>query len=191
MKNHRPATSPLHSRHQQLWTRRQLLLAAAGGSLALLFGLPAGAAVPPAEQAWPVLDAVQQQLFPDEAEAPGARAIHALDYLRGVLEDPRVDQADKDFILQGVQWLEQLSQDRHGAGFLQLEQPLQAQLLQQIARSQAGENWLSTLLTYIFEALLTAPAYGGNPEGIGWKWLRYTPGFPLPDQHTVHWKLPR
>jgi len=67
----------------------------------------------------------------------------------------------------------------------------QDELLREIARSDAGENWLSTLLTYIFEALLTAPAYGGNPGGVGWKWLEYVPGFPLPDADTLHTRLPR
>ena len=43
-----------------------------------------------------------------------------------------------------------------------------------------GENWVSTLLFYICEALLTDPIYGGNPNGIGWAWLAHQPGFPRP-----------
>ncbi|MCW5587404.1 MAG: gluconate 2-dehydrogenase subunit 3 family protein, partial [Chromatiales bacterium] len=63
-------------------------------------------------------------------------------------------------------------------------------LLRRTAASAAGENWLSTLLSYLFEALLTAPAYGGNPNGIGWRWLSYVPGFPLPGPGTRYPELP-
>jgi gluconate 2-dehydrogenase gamma chain len=174
---------------QRLWTRRQALLAAAGGSVALLFGMPARATQTATDHDWRVIDAVQQQLFPDEADAPGARAIKALDYLKGQL--PHLDSEDREFVLSGVNWLQQLAQEREGAGFTQLDPTQQARLLQQIARSRAGENWLSTLLTYVFEALLTAPAYAGNPGGVGWKWLHYVPGFPLADADTLYWKLPR
>ena len=61
-------------------------------------------------------------------------------------------------------------------------------LLRQIAKSTAGENWLATLLSYIFEALLAAPIYGGNPGGVGWKWLQHQPGFPLPDKVSLTWQ---
>ena len=37
---------------------------------------------------------------------------------------------------------------------------------------------------YIFEALLSDPVYGGNPEGIGWRWLGHRPGFPRPNQRN-------
>jgi len=36
------------------------------------------------------------------------------------------------------------------------------------------------VLGYIFEALLVDPVYGGNPNGIGWKWLEHQPGLPRP-----------
>jgi gluconate 2-dehydrogenase gamma chain len=40
---------------------------------------------------------------------------------------------------------------------------------------------LSSLLKYIFEALLTDPIYGGNPNSMGWEWLDHTPGQPRPN----------
>lgn len=190
MKSHCPDTRPLAAQHRLLWTRRQALLAAAGGSMALLFGVPAGAREA-LDEDWQLIDAVQQRLFPDEPQAPGAQAIQALDYLKGVLRDPRVEADERTFILNGVGWLQQLAREQEGAGFEHLDEDAQERLLQRIAASRAGENWLSTLLTYIFEALLTAPAYGGNPGGLGWNWLRQVPGFPLPDADTLYWKLPR
>jgi len=45
------------------------------------------------------------------------------------------------------------------------------------------------LLTYILEALLTDPVYGGNPNGIGWTWLQHQPGFPTPTEDKKYYKL--
>ena len=62
-------------------------------------------------------------------------------------------------------------------------------MLRRIAASPAGENWLSTLILYLMEALLTDPAYGGNPGGIGWRWLRHTPGYPRPTPDKTYPRL--
>ena len=191
MKNHRPGSVTLKQVRERLYTRRQVLLAAAGGSLASLFVLPANLSAAESEDPWAVIAQVQQHLFPDEPDSPGARAVNALDYLQGVMQDPRIPQDERDFVLRGVGWLQGMAQQRHASGFLQMSTAEQEALLREIARSEAGENWLSTLLTYLFEALLTAPAYGGNPGGVGWKWLQYVPGFPLPDADTLHTRLPR
>ena len=50
-------------------------------------------------------------------------------------------------------------------------------------------NWLSLLLTYLLEALLADPVYGGNPGGIGWQWLAHQPGFPTPPADKTWYKL--
>lgn len=174
---------------QQMISRRELLLAAAGASMALLVGLPRRASAAVSEEDWQTIEAVQQHLLPDEPQAPGAESIQALNYLQK--QFPHLEAEQRAFLLNGVGWLEDLSQQRNGQGFVDLATDTQDQLLRQIAQSRAGENWLSTLLTYLFEALLTAPAYGGNPGGIGWRWLDYTAGFPLADFDTLYWKLPR
>jgi gluconate 2-dehydrogenase gamma chain len=172
-----------------LVTRRRFLIQAAGGSVGLLFGLkPAiGAA---GYDPWPTLDAVLSHLLPSEPDSPGAAEIHALDYLRFVVADPKVDREQRDFILQGNQWLDELAQQEHGRPFTALSLDEKDRLLRQITRSAAGENWVSTLLTYLFEALLTAPAYGGNTDRVGWRWLQYVPGFPLPGVGTRYPELP-
>lgn len=173
----------------QLFSRRQFLIAGAGGSLALLFGIEAAGAQPPTDP-WPTLDAVLQHLLPSESDSPGAVEINALAYLRFVVDDPKVDRETREFILQGVTWLEELAQQHDPGGFVALDAAQREQLLRRIAGSDAGENWIATLLTYLLEALLTAPAYGGNPDGIGWRWLEYVPGFPLPGSGTRYMELP-
>jgi gluconate 2-dehydrogenase gamma chain len=64
-------------------------------------------------------------------------------------------------------------------------------MLRGISRSTAGENWLNNLLGYIFEAMLSPPIYGGNPEGTGWKWLEHQAGFPLPKAGQRYYELPK
>ncbi len=172
-----------------LLDRRRFLIAAAGGSVALLFGPPGGHAAT-AHDPWPTLDAVTRHLLPSEPDSPGAAEVNALDYLRFVISDNWIDASDREFVLKGTQWLEELSAERQGRPFTELDGDRREALLRQIAATPAGENWLSTLISYLLEALLSAPAYGGNPDRIGWRWLEYVPGFPLPDTGTRYPELP-
>lgn len=175
-----------------LVTRRQFLVRAAGGSLALLFATTTAGnpATTTTTDPWPILDATLRHLLPTEPDSPGAAEINALGYLRFVVDDRYIAVDERQFITRGAQWLEQIAVERHGASFTALDATAREAVLQSIVRSSAGENWVATLLTYLFEALLTAPAYGGNPDGIGWKWLQYTPGYPLPQAGNRYMELP-
>ncbi len=183
------ALTDLNTWRVGLISRRRLLLAAAGGSLALMFGRIA-AAEPVAHDPWPTLDAVLDHLLPSEADSPGAREIRALDYLRFVVDDRWIARDERDFIVHGAGWLDDLAIEHNGNAFTSLDSANKERLLRQIAQGPAGENWIATLLSYLFEALLSAPAYGGNPEGIGWRWLEYVPGFPLPRAGNRYPELP-
>ncbi len=183
---------PLDAWHRGLVSRRRFLIAAAGGSVALLFaqqGVANTDSDHPVDP-WPILEATLEHMLPGEPESPGAAEIHALDYLRFVVADPRIDAEERAFILQGSGWLDDLARQRTNKRFIELGFDEKETLLRQITRSAAGENWVSTLLSYLLEALLTAPAYGGNTDGIGWRWLEYVPGFPLPGPGTRYAELP-
>jgi gluconate 2-dehydrogenase gamma chain len=132
------------------------------------------------------LQAVQWHLFPDDGDGPSAKDINALKYLQWALKDPE-NQADGDgeFIIKGLDSLQHQSKKSHGKYFLALNQQQQYQQLKQIEQTKLGENWLSLLIYYLIEALLLDPVYGGNPNGIGWKWLGHPAGYPRPTQgHT-------
>lgn len=167
---------------QRRISRRTFLKAggAAGAGLLLPFRLDAKPTAALSNEPWLTLAAVQERLFPSEPDSPGAADVHAAAYLEKMMALPRFPVEEKDFLLQGPVWLNELAQQRFKRTFPHLDEAQQEQLLQQIARSNAGENWLSVLLAYIFEALLSAPVYGGNPEQAGWRWLQHDPGFPLP-----------
>jgi gluconate 2-dehydrogenase gamma chain len=138
---------------------------------------------------WSTISVVQDHLFPSEIDSPGAKEINAIIYLQNVIASSTIDQDEKEFILNGVKWLNDLSLEKHEAVFIQLSDLHRIDMLHQITKSKEGRRWISKLLSYIFEALLSDPVYGGNPDGIGWKWLNHHPGFPRPPKHKRHWEL--
>ena len=138
---------------------------------------------------WSTIESVQDHLLPSEPDAPGARDLNATAYLDRTLADPGFDPDIKDSLLKGIGWLEEIAQAREGLPFHQVEPARREDLLRQIAKSGAGERWLSNLITYCMEALLADPLYGGNPNGIGWKWLGHDPGLPRPTPDKIYGRL--
>lgn len=128
-----------------------------------------------------ILKAVQQHLFPDDGDGPEAESLNAFSYLEFAMTDPvNIKDGDPSFIADGAGWLEDLALQSQGDNFLKLDSKKQSILLDKIAQSSAGENWLSILLYYLTEALTLDPVYGGNKNGVGWQWLEHQAGFPRP-----------
>jgi len=151
---------------------------------------PASEKSPILQQApWNTFTAVHNHLFPKDNDSAGADDINATLYLKSVLELPGVDEEDKKFIRDGVTWLNGMGQQMYHQEFYQLEENHRETVLKRIATSSAGENWLSLLLLYLFEALLADPVYGGNPDKIGWQWLEHKPGFPTPSEDKRYYNL--
>lgn len=131
------------------------------------------------------LIAVQMQLLPSDGDGPSANDINGLAYLEWALTDPgNQEDGDDEFIIKGIGWLDGLAEQTQGDRFINLNTAQQDKVLTQISQSSTGESWMSLLLYYLIEALLLDPFYGGNPDGIGWKWLKHQPGFPTPDEKT-------
>jgi len=175
--------------------RRQLLKAGAAGLCSLL--LPTATAVAQAKQAleqgqlqepWLTLHHVLLQLLPEDGNGPGAVQAGALAFLRAALQEPAQDPETVRFVHNGVGWLNTESNNRFQQPFSGLTSAQQQQVLTSVANSRAGENWLSTLLTFSIEALLADPIYGGNLQQQGWQWLQHNPGFPRP-QHPWYQHL--
>ncbi len=138
---------------------------------------------------WKTLAEVQQHLFPAAQDTPGASDIRAIVYLYNSLENSASDSEERKFIVNGVGWLNELVQEKHQQSFTTLDTMQRETVLREIEQSRAGERWLSLLLTYLIEALLADPVYGGNPDGIGWKWLEHQPGFPTPPVDKTWYRL--
>ncbi len=130
---------------------------------------------------------VQLKLFPNDGDGPSAEQLNGLAYLQWALTDPdNTADGDGEFIIKGVGWLDGLSEQTQGDQFIKLKPQQQDKILTQISQSSAGENWLSLLIYYLIEALTLDPIYGGNPNQIGWQWLKHQPGFPRPTQSTSY-----
>jgi gluconate 2-dehydrogenase gamma chain len=133
---------------------------------------------------------VQEHLFPRGPDSPGATDINASTYLEWAITASGVDPDTRNTIVNGVSRLQDATLDGFDVPFTDLDDAQQEQLLRYIAdKTRWGRAWLSLMLYYIFEALLSDPAYGGNPEGIGWRWLQHQPGFPTPPSDKIYGRL--
>lgn len=138
---------------------------------------------------WLTIQLTQQHLFPSSKDSPGANDINATEYLKSVFLQPGVDDEEKGFILKGTKWLNDVANSMHKKTFINLNHDEKEAILKTISNSDAGDRWVSLLLLYLFEALLSAPIYGGNTNRRGWKWLQYQPGFPLPVVNKRYYEL--
>lgn len=129
---------------------------------------------------WEVMDAVLDHLFPSEKQAPGAKDVYATAWIHNALVMPDTEQSHRNFMRDGLLQLEKLAHKIHQTSFLKLTEEKRESTLRTLEEDGDGRAWLRETLRYILEALLTDPIYGGNPNSIGWKWLKHQPGFPLP-----------
>ncbi|MCK4748286.1 MAG: gluconate 2-dehydrogenase subunit 3 family protein [Bacteroidales bacterium] len=138
---------------------------------------------------WDILKASQNHMFPKTEDAPGADEINATVYLQAVLSDKNGDPEEQDFIKSGITWVEEEAKETEGRSFLSLDEDGRERVLRSMETHGWGERWLSLILLYIFEALLSDPLYGGNPDGVGWAWLEHYPGVPRPTKDKIYGRL--
>ncbi len=138
---------------------------------------------------WQTVSVLHDHLLPTDQNSPGAADVNATVHLKRTIYDPEFDPEIRKFILNGIRWLDESSNEQQGADFVDLNPGQREQVLKEISKTGWGESWLSTNLNYIFEALLGHPNYGVNPDGIGWKWLSHDPGFPQPGPNEIFGKM--
>ena len=132
------------------------------------------------------IKAIQQILFPDDDFGPGALGINAHKYFIWAVADNQMDEQDRSFIFNGLEWTEQLSEKEYSKAFHELEVKQQKILVIKMTDLKWGETWLSVMMTFILEALLSNPLYGGNPNEEAWKWLNHYAGSPQPDKTLIY-----
>ncbi len=133
-----------------------------------------------------LISSVQNMLFPSDGNGPGAHDVLADKYLLWVLSDARKDPEEKNYIINGIGWVEETSNETFSMSYNELTQVQKENLITLISKEKWGKSWLGEILNYIFEALLSDPQYGSNPDSIGWKWLKHNPGFPRPTKILIY-----
>jgi len=129
---------------------------------------------------------VQEILFPKDELGPGALELKSDLYLIWVLNDQLLDPWDNEFIIKGFKRLDNEAKSKFDNKFTNLNKSQQEHLIAIASISDWGQDWLSKLLTLIFESMFANPNYGSNPESIGWKWLNHQAGWPQPDKNQIY-----
>lgn len=139
---------------------------------------------------WMTLNAVFDHILPASASGPSAQDIQATFYLYQLVHQQPTPEDEIAFIYQGVGWLNGFTQNQYQKNFIALTKDEKDNTFTAISRSQAGDNWLNMMILNLYEAMLAPPSYGGNPDGIGWKWIAHQAGFPLPEAGQRYYELP-
>ena len=166
--------------------RRQILIY---GASALLLPRMAKAAyarsVSILSEPFQTFGVLHRDLFPGHGEIPSPAHLNALGYLAGVLNDPYLAAAEKRFLEKGAKWLNESADGSYGRPYYRLDARRRQALLLTISRETWGDNWLWTVMSYLFESMLCDPVYGANTDRSGWKWLKYEPGYPRPKKALI------
>jgi len=130
--------------------------------------------------------AVQAILFPSDGNGPGAKDLHAFEYLLWFLEDESLDDYDRKSYAKGAAKVNKKALELYNKSFPTLALAQQEEIVVVMVKDKKTKMWFSRLVTYLFEALLADPIYGGNPNNIGWNWLEHDPGQPRPTKETSY-----
>ncbi len=134
------------------------------------------------------LFAMMNILFPDRKKL-SIQSINAYAHFHQILADDNYDIDEKEYLQNGIQWTDEIAQEKFKKDFYQLNDTKKRVVFSHILQSNWGESWLSKVLTVIFEALLLDPIYRVNKNKIGWEWLEHISGQPRPDKNNTYQKL--
>ena len=156
-------------------TRRIFILGAIGAGTALAL-LPQNSKTHIDIAPFKVIQAVQETFFPKGLKAPSAFEFGATNYLLRVSSHSSFVKSDLKFLLYGADLL--INREN---GFITMSIKERDRALRAFVNSSSkAENWVSLLLYYTLEALLSDPIYGGNRDELGWRWLGHHTGQPQP-----------
>jgi len=126
------------------------------------------------------LGVLHKDLFPSSSFIPSVKFINANLYLNKIFVHSRVSDEDKEFIRDGVRWLNEESVNKYKKVYANLPEKKRQKVLQEVVDTDWGESWIHNIMMYMMEAMLGDPIYGGNGGELGWKWLNHQPGLPRP-----------
>ena len=124
------------------------------------------------------IELVQRDLFPKAHEL----GINTFVYMSVVLNHSRISDEDKEFIKNGVRWLNEEAVEKYNTTYTKLTYIQRQETLKDISKVRWGDSWINEMLTYALEATLGDPIYGASKNQAGWKWLQFEGGLPRPKE---------
>ena len=124
------------------------------------------------------IELVQNDLFPKASEL----GINTFVYMSIVLNHSRISDEDKEFIKNGVKWLNEEAVEKYNTTYTKLTSQERQDILKIISQVRWGDSWINEMLTFALEATLGNPIYGANKNQAGWKWLAFEGGLPHPKE---------
>lgn len=125
-------------------------------------------------------------LFPEDSSGPSVQQLNSLEYIIWNLKDENRDTDANEYLLKGIKWVEETAQEEKQQSFLALKDTDKESIIDFIAKKSWGEDWLSAVLTLIFESLVYDPIYHVNKKQAGWHWLNHQAGIPRPTEKTKY-----
>jgi len=155
-------------------TRRIFIHSSILAGTALIL-LPKGSTREFSLKSFKIISYVQDIIFPKSHNIPSASEFGAINYLINVSLHPSFNNDDLLLLYQGAEKLIESYPN-----FVKVNLQEKSNIIDIFSKTQIGHNWLSLLLYYTIEALLSDPIYGGNRTQIGWRWLNHHTGVPRP-----------
>jgi len=119
---------------------------------------------------------LQEDLFPLIKKLQSNSAL----YILKILNHSKISNENKQFIRNGVKWLNEEAVTLYGNVYTKLSFEKRQNVLKQISKVRWGESFIYTMLMYIMESVLGDPIYDINKDGQGWAWLEHETGYPRP-----------
>jgi gluconate 2-dehydrogenase gamma chain len=121
-----------------------------------------------------ILEEVYEILFPKTSTMPSSKEFNALGFLLSTINHKTFLDYDKNLIINGTN-----SFIRSFPEFLNLSKDEKKELIYSIVNDNDYANtWLSKLVYFGIEAMLSDPIYGGNTQEIGWNSIKHKIGYP-------------
>src|SRR5215217_6878109 len=120
--------------------------------------------------------ALFERLFPADENGPGATEIRVLTYVDQALSGAYRDHAETYRL--GLAALEHAARDMHGTSFADCDPDGQDAMISglehgtlRVLRAPSPHHFFKLLLDHLQEGLFADPAYGGNRDKLGWRFL--------------------
>ena len=124
---------------------------------------------------WDIIESTLNHLFPKTSHNNGASNLKLITFFKLITKDKYFDKGDLKLLIKGARRLHRVDKN-----FINLSISKKEIVLRRFERTTLGQNWLSTLMYYGFEAMLCDPIYGGNKNKYGWQDIGHNTGLPQP-----------